>query len=202
MKMASPREIEILTGYCKGKGINIGCGSRPIEGAINVDTDPEAKADVYADASRLPFCSNRFDYVVSSHCLEHVQEAPLLIIREWLRPLKIGGTLAFLVPDGSQGTIALGPNAGVFIEGKHVHIFTEETLRYLLEFAGAKVIKIETLERLEWKTRTILVVAKKTYASEEKEIDAGSITAYLIWLQGLQKTLTPKGLFKWFRKKW
>lgn len=200
--MTSPREIEIITEYCKGNGINIGCGSRPIDGAINVDTNPKAKADIYADASRLPFCSNHFDYVVSSHCLEHIQEAPLLIIREWLRPLKLGGKLAFIVPDGSQGTIALGPKNGVLVEGRHVHIFTEETLRSLLDFAGAKIIKIETLERPEWETRTILVVAEKTHINKECNIDSDSISAYFIWLQGLQKTLTLQGLLKWFNKKW
>jgi SAM-dependent methyltransferase len=199
--MASETELGLLKKYCVGRGLNIGCGPRPIPEAINVDISPTALADVYAPASMLPFYSNRFDYVVSSHCLEHVDEAPLLILREWLRVLRVGGTIAFIVPDGAYGSHALGESPGVFVEGKHVHMFTAETVRTLLTYAGASDVTVQRIVRPEWKSGTILVVGQKMKMSPD-EVLGDSLRAYLLWVSAVSKTVTPRGLLKWLRHKW
>ena len=199
--MATKKELDLLRGYCKGWGLNIGCGSRPIEGAINVDIDPKAAADVFAPAQMLPFYSNRFDYAVSSHCLEHVQEAPLLILREWHRVLKVGGVLAFIVPDGACGTHALGETPGIFIEGKHVHLFNSYVLESLMKYTRFVDISVSSLRRPEWKSGTLLTVGTKTQKSVE-EVPADSLHAYLLWLGAVRKTVTLQGLMKWMIKKW
>jgi predicted SAM-dependent methyltransferase len=199
--MATEKELKLIESYCKGRGLNIGCGLRPIPGAINVDIAPKALADVFAPASMLPFYSNRFDYVVSSHCLEHVQEAPLIILREWHRVLKVGGTLAFIVPDGRCGLHALGEFPGIFIEGKHVNTFDQPTLLNLMMYAGFVDINFITMKREEWKSRTIFATGKKLKESSE-EIPGDSFRAYLLWLGAVRKTVTPLGLLKWLRHKW
>ena len=199
--MASEIELGLLKKYCVGKGVNIGCGPRPIAEAINVDIAPGALADVYAPASMLPFYSNRFDYLVSSHCLEHVDAAPLLILREWLRVLKLGGIMAFIVPDGNDDHLALGVTPGIFIEGKHVGIFTTDTLATLVEYAGADILEQRVIERPEWKTKTILTVAKKTVGTSDV-IPWDSMRAYLLWVSAVGKTVTPRGLLKWLRHRW
>ena len=199
--MATKKELDLLKTYCKGWGLNIGCGPRSIPGAINVDIGLKADADVYAPAQMLPFYSNRFDYIVSSHCLEHVQEAPLLILREWHRVLKVGGRLAFIVPDGNYGSHALGETPGIFIEDKHVHIFTGKILEHLMTYTGFVDVAIKHIRRVEWKSDTILVTGIK-FNPNPREIPGNSLHAYLLWLGAVRKTVTLQGLSKWMTKRW
>ena len=198
--MATKVEIDLLKAYCVGRGLNIGCGKRPITGAINVDVDPAALADVFGDAAQLPFYSERFDFVVSSHCLEHIREAPLIVLREWLRVLKVGGMLAFIVPDGNEGPVSLGSTPGEFIPHRHVHVFTEKTLRVLLVYAGADLLKIQVLRRrTEWNTNTILCVVKKIHKSTE-ELNPNGLRAKYSWIKQVVHTIKMGKLYSLSRK--
>jgi phosphatidylethanolamine/phosphatidyl-N-methylethanolamine N-methyltransferase len=47
--------------------------------------------------SRLNFEDNSFDRLIATHVLEHILE-PHLVLREWARVLKKGGTLSVLIP--------------------------------------------------------------------------------------------------------
>lgn len=199
--MASEYELKILREHCKGKGLNIGCGSRPVPGAINVDIDPKAKADLYASASMLPLYSNTMDYIISSHCLEHVQEAPLIVLREWLRVLRVGGVLVFIVPDGEDDYHALTEYPGKFVEGKHVHHFIDKNLYCLMQCAGFTKVTVNRIDRPEWKTGTLVVYGTKERKSTE-EIPGNSFQAYLLWLGAVRKTITIHGLIKYLKKKW
>ena len=142
-----------------------------------------------------------FDFVVSSHCLEHIDQAPLLVLREWMRVLKVRGVMALLVPNGQDGIAAIGESPGTCVDGRHVHIFTPDTLRPLLEYAGATVEVMQVVEREEWKTTTLLAVARKQKHTQ-REIQPASIRAYLIWLKAVGQNVTAKGLAKWFLKGW
>jgi hypothetical protein len=83
---------------------DIGCGhwTPAWEGAKvkRFDIDPETKPDVLCDVRAIPEADETFDAVYSSHVLEHFfyWEAPELI-KEWVRILKIGGTLQVSVPN-------------------------------------------------------------------------------------------------------
>jgi len=77
----------------EGSGIDIGCGLDPIM--------PTARAfDVDdGDANKITeYVSQQFDYVFSSHCLEHMHN-PEEAIQEWWKLVKTGGHLMFSVPD-------------------------------------------------------------------------------------------------------
>ena len=76
-----------------GKGIDIGCGSDP----IYPDARPFDVAD--GDANKITrHVSETFDYVFSSHCLEHMVD-PFDALREWWSLVKPGGYLYAAVPD-------------------------------------------------------------------------------------------------------
>lgn len=82
---------------------DIGCGSASeyFEGKIvRIDIDESVKPDIRADVRKIPEPDNTFDEVRSSHCLEHfgAEEVPK-IVAEWIRVLKLGGTLKITVPD-------------------------------------------------------------------------------------------------------
>jgi ubiquinone/menaquinone biosynthesis C-methylase UbiE len=53
------------------KVLDIGCGGNKFPGAIGVDLYRRREVDVISDLSCLPFKSESFDFVYSSHILEH-----------------------------------------------------------------------------------------------------------------------------------
>lgn len=85
--------------YINGEGIDIGCGRlygysdniRVHETAIAHDKD-------MCDAHTMNiFEDNRFDYVYSSHVLEHLED-PFLAIKNWYRICKPNGYIIITVP--------------------------------------------------------------------------------------------------------
>jgi SAM-dependent methyltransferase len=82
-------EWRVLTGV----GIDIGCATDAVvEGVRRFDLE-------HGDANRITqFVHEQFDFVYSSHCLEHMHD-PALTIQEWWKLVKPGGYLFFIVPD-------------------------------------------------------------------------------------------------------
>lgn len=76
-----------------GSGIDIGSGSDPVS--------PNARCFDIADgdANRIrDFVKDEFDYVYSSHCLEHMYN-PREALHQWWALVKNGGFLIVIVPD-------------------------------------------------------------------------------------------------------
>lgn len=145
-------ERRFLYPYCKGIGIDVGCGSKKTHpNAIGIDITPKAlpgkfgsetkkisQADINLSGDNLYiFADNVFDYVVARHNLEHYQD-PIKAVREWKRVLKKGGILGVVLPDDEAfDTIRVDPT--------HKHVFTKESYRNLLEtIGGFKVTRLET----------------------------------------------------------
>ncbi len=80
--------------------LHIGCGMKPIWGAVNVDPNPDRWrwADMAGNAHHLPFPDAMFDSVVSSHVLPHLRD-PVRALAEMARVLRPGGRMAHIVPD-------------------------------------------------------------------------------------------------------
>jgi SAM-dependent methyltransferase len=79
--------------YCQGTGIDIGAGRDPLFPDI-ATLDQLTGGDAY----KLDYPDAHFDYVYSSHCLEHLTYAKQAL-REWHRALKTGGRLVLFLPD-------------------------------------------------------------------------------------------------------
>jgi len=84
--------------------INFGCGQFPTPGWINVDVDPNAKADLHHDLDErpYPFEGATADEILASHVLEHLSE-PFAAMAEFARILRPGGRLTVRVPHFSRG---------------------------------------------------------------------------------------------------
>lgn len=90
------------TRYFVGHGIDIGCGPDPVsqygqqfplmKSCRGWDL-PDGDAQLLASAP-----DGTFDFVHSSHCLEHMVD-PRVALGHWLRVLKPGGHLIVTVPD-------------------------------------------------------------------------------------------------------
>jgi SAM-dependent methyltransferase len=91
-----------LAAQAVGHCLHVGCGSKPIPEAVNIDPNPDRAqwADFGYDVHELPFEDATFDSVVSSHVLNALEDIDQAM-REMTRVLKPGGTMAHIVPDWS-----------------------------------------------------------------------------------------------------
>lgn len=88
--------MERAVGHC----LHLGCGSKPIRGAVNIDPDPSKRkwADMVALGLWLPFPNGTFDSVVTSHVLPVFWDINQ-ILYEMARVMQIGGRMAHVIPD-------------------------------------------------------------------------------------------------------
>ena len=152
----SPKDDDLekiaLYSYCKGIGIDVGCGSKKThQNALGIDVIPNgevgkygsekrqiSEADICASGDNLyMFANGALDYVVARHNLEHY-ENPMKTLKEWKRVLRKGGTLGVVLPDNAElDTLKIDPT--------HKYVFTKESFRKMLEMVGGfKLVKLET----------------------------------------------------------
>ncbi len=99
-----------IVKYTRGRGLDIGCGpQKAFPHFIGLDNNIDAKLfgiqarpDIWIDDAqdlRL-FATEQYDFVFSSHLLEHIPpEALVKTLKEWLRVIKVGGYLILYLPD-------------------------------------------------------------------------------------------------------
>lgn len=115
--------------YCDGKGLDIGYSKEKwmLPGAIGI----EPTADPTYHAMHLPI--GEFDYIHSSHCLEHVKENYCNVLDYWLSKIRIGGMLFLYLPHKSQEYWQVWSNR------KHIHEFDGSEIEGYLQRLGHKM---------------------------------------------------------------
>lgn len=90
---ASQHIVPSAQHFCRGRGVDVGAGSWPLPGALPV----ELKSG--GDAYELPSGprGEGWDYVFSSHCLEHLDD-PVRALEHWQQRLRPGGVLFLYLP--------------------------------------------------------------------------------------------------------
>lgn len=80
--------------------LNIGSGWDKLKGFINIDKAEEVKPDLVIDIEKgLPFKDNYFNYIFSSHCLEHVRpDKWYFVLEEIMRVANNGCILELELP--------------------------------------------------------------------------------------------------------
>ncbi len=83
--------------------LNLGCGSRKLDGFVNVDSAPHCEPDLLVDLEQLPwpFATSSVQEIVLSHVLEHLGQSPkvyLDIIAEIYRVCAPGALVRITVP--------------------------------------------------------------------------------------------------------
>src|ERR1019366_3932000 len=80
--------------------MNIGCGQEPFQGWLNLDLDPETKADFLWDITDgLPFDNDSCAFIYSEHFLEHLPiQDGVRFLAECHRSLQRGGVLRIAMP--------------------------------------------------------------------------------------------------------
>ncbi len=79
--------------YINGKGLDIGCGDDPILPDVDTWDMPQGHAQYLYGIE-----DETYDYVYSSHCLEHMPNS-YFALWHWFRVVKKGGYLLISIPD-------------------------------------------------------------------------------------------------------
>lgn len=94
------QEIEKILPYTEGRGLDVGCGRRRLrpDNMVFFDKYEEAMPDVQGDPENIPFPDEHFDFVMSSHSLEHMENWGK-VIDQMLRVTKHKGYICLIIPD-------------------------------------------------------------------------------------------------------
>lgn len=81
--------------------LHLGCGTKKLEGWINIDSVPECKPDLVHDITTpLPYDDQSAEELLAEDLLEHFDKyVRYLVFYEWTRVLKVGGKIILQVPD-------------------------------------------------------------------------------------------------------
>lgn len=81
--------------------LHLGCGTKKLEGWINIDSVAACQPDIVHDISQpLPYDDGCADEVLAEDLLEHFDKyARFMVFYEWIRVLKVGGQVTLQVPD-------------------------------------------------------------------------------------------------------
>lgn len=79
--------------FCRGRGLDVGCGKWPLAGAVPVDLANGGEAMALPDGP--------WDFIASSHCLEHLVD-PITALEHWHVRLRPGGVLFLYLPHPAQ----------------------------------------------------------------------------------------------------
>ena len=108
--------IPFAKEVCKGAGVDVGCNRMEwaLPGAFAVDP----VIDIF-DAYNFPQIIGGYDYIFSSHCLEHLPDW-VKALDYWHDSIKSGGVVFLYLPDHSQ--VYWRP----YHNRKHIHSFTPQ----------------------------------------------------------------------------
>lgn len=131
---------------CQGYGLDVGCGKKEwaLPGSIPIDKslddgkwDAENLPSEYVrwseDRKHFDHCTKNYDYIFSSHCLEHVPNW-VNALNHWTSFLRIGGVLFLYLPHPSQRYWLPWHNR------KHVNVFYPEVITQYMKDAGYRNI--------------------------------------------------------------
>lgn len=116
-------QYQDFTKYLNGAGVDIGAGNDCLvipSGTVRPWDMKDGDASLLAG---IP--DGSFDFVYSSHCLEHLRDIELSL-RNWIRVLKPGGFLYVAVPDYTIYEKLNWPSA---FNGDHKHSFSLDLTR-------------------------------------------------------------------------
>jgi len=123
-----------LVQYCRGKGLDLGCGNEKITPmAMGIDLEGGDK-DLTMDAGDLGmFAPGYFDYIFSSHCLGYFLDTEK-ILKQWWRVLRLNGYLVLYLPHKD-----FRPKSGDILHD----FISRDILKILKKFARFETVRAE-----------------------------------------------------------
>lgn len=124
------------------KRVNLGCGTKKIEGFVNVDINERVKPDLVVDLNTFPwpFKDNEFDHIVAKDILEHLGEKPqdfIQVIKEMYRITHNGGIWEVESPHWRCDTAIDDPDHKRLITMGMFNLFNKRLLIEKLQSGGS-----------------------------------------------------------------
>jgi len=128
--------LDTGAGECRHKGFFVGEGVKylAIDFLLGDEYWNYSDIDVSANLTHLPFRNGVVDLLINNQVLEHV-EFPELVLKEFARVLKAGGTLCLTVPQG-------------WYEHQEPHDYFRYTRFGLLSLASRAGLEVEEIKTL------------------------------------------------------
>lgn len=142
--------------YCRGRGLDIGAGKWPFEGAIPIEDEEDQNAYNLDD-----FEDNSLDYIFSSHCLEHLERWKDAL-KLWIRKIKVEGILFLYLPHESM---KMWRPCGPWARHHHVWIPTVDKIKPFLIENGMEMLDFNSDKDEAWGFH---IAAVKSEASAHK----------------------------------
>ena len=81
--------------------LHLGCGTKKMQGYVNIDSVKGVDPDLVHDLTKpFPYKDQSVDEILAEDLLEHFDKyMRILVISEWVRVLKVGGTIIIQVPN-------------------------------------------------------------------------------------------------------
>lgn len=140
--------------------LHLGCGTKRLEGYVNVDIMSNECVDLVQNIATLDsFADGSVDEIYACHVLEHFKRNEyLLVLKEWSRVLKKGGVLRIAVPDFDSVIQEYNQSKNLkqlhgLLYGGQDYDYNFHYLAYNFEFLSEslKEVGIENVERYDWK---------------------------------------------------
>jgi len=162
-------ESKLAHKYLDGlKGIEIGGSAHNPFGldTINVDYTDDMETvfkkeefrlcgekmpvDVVAEGDDLPFKDEEFDFVISSHVIEHFFD-PIKAIKEWLRVIKPGGYIFTICPKQDADSLETRPRTKLSeLIDRHIGVLKKEEVNMKTEHDHSVITGEPFNERGHW----------------------------------------------------
>jgi SAM-dependent methyltransferase len=109
------------------KVLDVGCGWNKTPGAVGIDSNPRAHADVIHDLGVLPypFANDEFDEIVCRHVAEHVPDV-MAFVTELYRITRPGGRILITTPHYSNPDWPTDPTHRNHFNSYSFNCFIEE----------------------------------------------------------------------------
>lgn len=131
--------------------LNLGSGTKKLEGYINIDNNANLKPDMICDLEKqLPFNDYTIDEILLDNVVEHLNADLVKLIVECKRILKPNGRLIIICPNCFDLRTRIEYLFGTFkarggYHYDHRWIFKPSFLKNLLEYYGFDVNKVSDL---------------------------------------------------------
>lgn len=170
------------------KKLNVGCGSRPIDGYVNLDIVAGPKVDVVFNLekcgdlreydNKLPFPDDTFDRILCRHTAEHIRNF-LPMMEELHRVAKPGAEAAFVTPYGGHDI--------AFEDPTHIRQFFPKSWLYVSQtaYGGA-----DYGYRGDWDTKQIILRCRRSVVPVEIQSDSESILEAIMRFRNICEEMT------------
>ena len=161
--------------------LNLGCGSKKLEGYINIDKYDTYNPDIIHDLEKFPypFEDNSINEILLSHVLEHIGQNPDIfnsIIKEFYRICVHGAKIDIRVPHPRHDDFIADPTHVRPITVLGLSLYNKD-LNKKWELSGAANTPLAIINNVDFRIKHVVYVLDKKYINllESKKIQKDQI---------------------------